>query len=165
MASKSSIGYNSMDVLLQRKRQCTEKILEIKRAKKLTWEGIAEAVGRSPVWVTACCLGEASMDEPAAQKLVEYLGETNCEIKQIIMQPGIKAQVPVGVLVQDPCIYRLQEVTLVYGNTIKELIQEKFGDGIMSAIDFKMEVEKEEDPAGDRVRIVMSGKYLPYKRW
>lgn len=104
------------------------------------------------------------MDEESAEKLANFLG-ADATIKQDLMEPPIKGQVARDVLIQDPCIYRLQEVTLVYGNTIKELIQEKFGDGIMSAIDFKMEVEKEEDPAGDRVRIVMSGKYLPYKRW
>lgn len=109
------------------------------------------------------------MDEPSAQKLVKFLDiedvNEGLRIQQILMEPPIKGQIPIDVLVQDPCIYRLQEVTIVYGNAIKELIQEKFGDGIMSAIDFTMEVEKEEDPAGDRVRIVMSGKYLPYKRW
>lgn len=109
------------------------------------------------------------MDEPSAQKFVDFLDvqqeDKRLHMKEVLMEPPIKGQIPIDVLVQDPCIYRLQEVTIVYGNTIKELIQEKFGDGIMSAIDFKMEVEKEEDPAGDRVRIVMSGKYLPYKRW
>lgn len=106
------------------------------------------------------------MDELSAAKLAAYLGmDHDPDFQRVMMEPPIKAQMSRDQLLQDPCIYRLNEVTLVYGNTIKELIQEKFGDGIMSAIDFKMEVEKEEDPAGDRVRIVMSGKYLPYKRW
>jgi len=105
------------------------------------------------------------MDEASAEKLVQFLGIDDQTTKTLLMEPPLKAQTPASVLLQDPCIYRLHEANLVYGLAIKELIQEKFGDGIMSAIDFTVEVEKEEDPKGDRVKIIMSGKYLPYKRW
>lgn len=103
-----------------------------------------------PVWVTSACLGMNSMPEDAATKavLMEYPTKTWEE------------DVP-----KDPLIYRLYEIVGVYGDTLKEVIQEQFGDGIMSAIDFPMDVEKKEDPKGDRVIITMNGKFLPYKAW
>jgi len=110
------------------------------------------------------------MDEDSAQKLIDCLQITDQTTKTLLMEPPLKAQTPANVLLQDPCIYRLHEATLVYGLALKEVIQEKFGDGIMSAIDFTVDVEEDTDehqrkiePA--RVKIVMSGKFLPYKRW
>lgn len=108
------------------------------------------------------------MDKGSAEKLVNFL-ELSAHpsvLKTLTTSPPMKGQVPASVLFQDPCVYRLHEVNLVYGLTVKELIQEKFGDGIMSAIDFEMEVEKVENKEkGDRVKIIMSGKFLPYHKW
>jgi len=140
----------------------TEAIILAKKAKDLTWEGIAEELGMGTVWVTSACLGMNSMPEEPANKLVAFLGLPEEAIK-VLMEYPTKAwdkDVP-----QDPLIYRLYEVVGVYGDTLKEVIQEKFGDGIMSAIDFTMDVSKEENPKGDRVIINMNGKFLPYKVW
>ena len=142
--------------------ELTEAIFEIKKAKGLTWETIADAVGMSDVWVTSACLGMNSCSEESADKLVSFLGLPE-EAKSVLMDYPTKTwdqKVP-----QDPLIYRLYEVVGVYGPTLKEVIQEKFGDGIMSAIDFSMSVEKEENPKGDRVVLTLNGKFLPYKAW
>lgn len=139
-----------------------EAIVLNKKAKELTWEAIAEQLGMGTVWVTSACLGANSMPEAPAAKLCEVL-DLPPEAKSVLMEYPTKSwakDVP-----QDPLIYRLYEVVGVYGDTLKEVIQEKFGDGIMSAIDFTMDVEKEENPKGDRVILTMNGKFLPYKSW
>ncbi|MER2490948.1 cyanase [Catenovulum sediminis] len=144
------------------KLDVTEAIFAIKKEKGLSWEGIADAIGMSTVWTTSACLGMNSCPPIAAEKLVEYLGLPP-EAKSVLMEYPTKEwdkSVP-----QDPLIYRLYEVVGVYGDTLKEVIQEKFGDGIMSAIDFSMEVDKEENPKGDRVILTLNGKFLPYKAW
>ena len=133
-----------------------------KAKKKVSWHDIAIAVGRSPVWTTSACLGQNSMPAEEADRLVAFLGlpkETSAVLQECPSK-GPSLDIP-----KDPLIYRFHEITLVYGQTIKELIHEQFGDGIMSAIDFTMEVEKVEDPEGDRVKVTMCGKFLPYKRW
>lgn len=140
----------------------TEAIILAKKAKGLSWEGIANELGMGTVWVTSACLGMNSMPEEAAEKLCRYLALPS-EAKAVLMEyptKGWERDVP-----QDPLIYRLYEIVGVYGETLKEVIQEKFGDGIMSAIDFTMEVDKEENPKGDRVILTMNGKFLPYKVW
>jgi len=140
----------------------TEAIFAIKNEKGLTWEAIANAIGMSDVWTTSACLGMNSCPETEADKLISYLG-LPAEAKAALMAYPTKEwdkSVP-----QDPLIYRLYEVVGVYGDTLKEVIQEKFGDGIMSAIDFSMSVDKEEDPKGDRVVLTLNGKFLPYKTW
>ena len=140
----------------------TEAIFAIKNDKGLTWESIADAIGMSDVWTTSACLGMNSCPETEADKLISYLG-LPAEAKAALMAYPTKEwdkSVP-----QDPLIYRLYEVVGVYGDTLKEVIQEKFGDGIMSAIDFSMSVDKEEDPKGDRVILTLNGKFLPYKTW
>lgn len=140
----------------------TELIFSIKKEKDLTWEGIAQEIGMSTVWTTSACLGMNSCPEEPAEKLVSVLG-LPAEAKKVLMEYPTKTwdeAVP-----QDPLIYRLYEVVGVYGDTLKEVIQEKFGDGIMSAIDFSMEVDKEENPKGDRVILTLNGKFLPYKAW
>ena len=140
----------------------TEAIFAIKNDKGLTWESIADAIGMSDVWTTSACLGMNSCPETEADKLISYLG-LPANAKAALMAYPIKEwdkSVP-----QDPLIYRLYEVVGVYGDTLKEVIQEKFGDGIMSAIDFSMSVDKEEDPKGDRVILTLNGKFLPYKTW
>lgn len=140
----------------------TELIFSIKKEKELSWEGIAKAIDMSTVWTTSACLGMNSCPEEAAEKLVSVLG-LPVEAKKVLMEYPTKQwdeAVP-----KDPLIYRLYEVVGVYGDTLKEVIQEKFGDGIMSAIDFSMDVEKEENLKGDRVILTLNGKFLPYKAW
>ena len=145
-----------------KKIDVTEAIFAIKKEKNLTWEAIADAVGMTDVWITSACLGMNSCTAEVAEKLVAFLG-LPAEAKSILMEYPTKTwdqAIP-----QDPLIYRLYEVVGVYGPTLKEVIQEKFGDGIMSAIDFSMKVDKEENPKGDRVILTLSGKFLPYKSW
>jgi len=140
----------------------TEAIFAIKKDKNLSWQSIANAIGMSDVWTTSACLGMNSCPQHLAEKLVAFLG-LPVEAISVLAEYPIKEwdkSVP-----QDPLIYRLYEVVGVYGDTLKEVIQEKFGDGIMSAIDFSMEVDKEENPKGDRVILTLNGKFLPYKSW
>ena len=140
----------------------TESIILAKKEKGLSWEYIAEQLGMGAVWVTSACFGNNSMPEEPAQKLCELL-ELSDETKTILMEYPTKGwgrDVP-----QDPLIYRLYEAVGIYGPSIKEVVQEKFGDGIMSAIDFSIDIEKEENPSGDRVVIILNGKFLPYKTW
>jgi cyanate lyase len=146
-----------------KRADATERILEAKWQKGLTFTAIAKAVGRHPVWVTAALLGQATMSAEEAQKATATLGlgpEVAAALQEIPSKGSVGQTVPV-----DPLIYRFHEITQVYGTTIKALIHEMFGDGIMSAIDFDMDIQKKEDPKGDRVVITMSGKFLPYKKW
>ena len=140
----------------------TALILVGKKRAGLTWEGIAEAIGMSPVWTHSACMGMNAMPEAKAVALADLLDlpEGAAELLQESPTKVWEQAVPT-----DPCIYRLYEIVGVYGPTIKALIHEKFGDGIMSAIDFSMEVDKIEDPKGDRVLLTMNGKFLPYKSW
>ena len=145
-----------------KKIEMTETIIAAKGQSGLDWEEIATRVGLAPVFLTSACLGMNSLLPEYADKLCEVLGlpaEVSGALQQFPHKSWDKT-VPT-----DPVIYRLYEIVGVYGDTIKELIHEKFGDGIMSAIDFTMDVDKEQDPKGDRVRITMSGKFLPYKKW
>ena len=145
------------------REDATEIILEAKHLKGLTFEQIAAVVGRHKVWVTAALLGQATMSREEAEAAVAILGLTSDiadALQQIPMKGSLDADVPV-----DPLIYRFHEITQVYGTTIKAIIHEMFGDGIMSAIDFEMDIQKKEDPKGDRVMITYNGKFLPYKKW
>ena len=143
--------------------EATEKVLEAKKARGLTFKAIAEAVGRHKVWVTAALLGQATMSAEEAKKAAEVLGlgpQVALALQQIPSKGSLDTTVPV-----DPLIYRFHEITQVYGTTLKAIIHEMFGDGIMSAIDFELDVQKKEDPKGDRVVVTMNGKFLPYKKW
>jgi len=144
------------------KEEMTEAIITAKLAKDLTWEAIAEKVGVGSVWLTSACFGKNSMKKDLAEKLcaVLDLGPDVCIALQMFPHKAWDKTIP-----QDPVVYRLYEIVGVYGDTIKEIIHEKFGDGIMSAIDFSMHIDKEENPLGDRVVITMNGKFLPYKSW
>ncbi len=145
-----------------KKIEMTEEILAAKKSSGLSWETIAEQVGLGSVFVTSACLGMNSLAQEPAQKLCELLGLSS-EVAITLQEYPTKTwdqTIPT-----DPLIYRLYEVVGVYGDTLKEVVQEKFGDGIMSAIDFSLDVDKEENPAGDRVVITMNGKFLPYKSW
>jgi cyanate lyase len=143
--------------------EATELIREAKRQQGLTWAEIANAVGRSKEWTTAALLGQASMSAEEAERACEVLG-LGRDVAQVLVIPPMKGSLETTVPV-DPLIYRLHEITQVYGTTIKELIHELCGDGIMSAIDFELSVERVPDPHGDRVRITYNGKFLPYRRW
>jgi cyanate lyase len=140
-----------------------QKILALKAKKNLTWAQIAERIGRSPVWTCAACLGQMSMSAELAEKTGLLLGldEDDVVLLQTIPYRGsLPNAVPT-----DPLIYRFYELVMVYGTTWKELIHEEFGDGIMSAIDFDMTLERQPDQKGDRVKIAMSGKFLAYKQY
>lgn len=140
----------------------TQAIMVAKDSKELTWEQIGDNMAMSPVWVTSACLGMNSMPAEAAKKLCHLL-DLGTEVELALTAYPTKVwdqAVPT-----DPLIYRLYEIVGVYGPTLKEVIQEKFGDGIMSAIDFSMSVDKQADPKGDRVVLTMNGKFLPYKSW
>jgi cyanate lyase len=144
--------------------EVTEKILTAKRLKGLTWEQIAVSIGgASKVIVTAACLGQMRMTKEQATKAAELfgLGTEETLLLQEVPYRGSLPQIPPT----DPLIYRFYELVQVYGTTWKELIQEEFGDGIMSAIDFDMTLERLPDQKGDRVKIGMSGKFLAYKTY
>jgi len=145
------------------KEQMREQILAAKKSQGKTWEGIATEVGLSPVFLCSACLGENSMTEYQAEQLCKVLGLESSVADALSDYPD-KGQ-RYDAMLSDPLVYRLNEIVMVYGETLKEVIQEKFGDGIMSAIDFTMDVDKIEDPKGDRVQVTMNGKFLPYKRW
>ncbi|MET0209121.1 MAG: cyanase [Burkholderiaceae bacterium] len=141
----------------------TEKIIAAKVSKELTWSEVAAKVGLSKEWVTAACLGQMTLSKAQAAIVAEIFGLSDEDAKWLTVTP-YKGSLPTAVPV-DPLIYRFYEMVNVYGTTFKALIHEEFGDGIMSAIDFKMDLQRENDPNGDRVRIVMSGKFLPYKQF
>ena len=145
------------------RKEATEKILAAKQEKKLTFEQIASAVGRHKVWVTAALLGQATMSATEAEATVQLLGlgpDIAGALQEIPTKGSLDDAVPV-----DPLLYRFHEITQVYGTTIKALIHEMFGDGIMSAIDFELDIRKLADPKGDRVVITYNGKFLPYRKW
>ena len=146
---------NRMDV--------TEKIVATKVSKGIKWSDVAEKVGQSKEWVTAACLGQMQMTKEQANAVGKIFG-LNAEEKKWLQVVPYKGSLPTAVPT-DPLIYRFYELVMVYGTTFKELIHEEFGDGIMSAIDFKMDMTRLNDPNGDRVQIVMSGKYLAYKTY
>ena len=141
----------------------TEKIITTKVEKGLKWADVAAKVGLSKEWVTAACLGQMTLNDEQAGVVAEIFGLTPDEKKWLMVVP-YKGSLPTSVPT-DPLIYRFYELVSVYGTTFKELIHEEYGDGIMSAIDFKMDLSREADPKGDRVKIVMSGKYLQYKTY
>lgn len=146
------------------KTEMTTAILAAKKQAGVTWSSLAERVGAHEVWVTSCCFGENSMPEPFASKLCSALSLPD-SVKAALVAYPMKGQSLGQSVPTDPLIYRFYEIMQVYGLTLKEVIQEKFGDGIMSAIDFTMDIQKVEDPKGDRVLVTMNGKFLPYKKW
>ena len=141
----------------------TEKIINTKVTLGLKWSDVAAKVGLSKEWVTAACLGQMTLNDEQASVLAEIFSLTPEEKKWLMVVP-YKGSLPTSVPT-DPLIYRFYELVSVYGTTFKELIHEEFGDGIMSAIDFKMDLKREANPMGDRVAITMSGKFLPYKTY
>ncbi len=145
------------------RNEVTELIIIQKQARQLTWPQLAEAIDRSKEWTTAALLGQMTLSAEQAETIGNLLDLPGEAIQQLQIVP-FKGSVPTAVPT-DPLIYRFHELVSVYGTTFKALIHEEFGDGIMSAIDFKMDLQREPDPNGDRVNIVMSGKFLPYKSY
>jgi cyanate lyase len=139
------------------------KIRALKKEKGWTWAQVAEKLGHAPVFVTAACLGQMSFTEETAERAGVLFGLDAAEVALLAEAP-YRGSLPTAVPT-DPLIYRFYELVSVYGTTWKELIHEEFGDGIMSAIDFDMTLDRQPDQKGDRVRIGMSGKFLPYKRY
>ncbi|MDE2081751.1 MAG: cyanase [Burkholderiales bacterium] len=143
--------------------EVTEKIVAAKVARGLKWSDVATKVGLSKEWVTAACLGQMTLTAEQADVVAELFGLDAQDRRWLMVVPhkgSLATAVPT-----DPLIYRFYELVNVYGTTFKELIHEEFGDGIMSAIDFKMDLRREPDPKGDRVSITMSGKFLPYRTY
>jgi cyanate lyase len=143
--------------------EITQLILRAKLAKELTFVDLAVIVGCNPVFLAAVCYRQASASADQAVKLLHALELDHSlvpELTEFPVKGGLMPTVPI-----DPLLYRFYEIIQIYGLPLKDVIQEMFGDGIMSAIDFTMEVDKECDPKGDRVKITMSGKFLPYKKW
>ena len=141
----------------------TEKIILAKVAKGLKWGDVAKKVGLSKEWVTAACLGQMTLTAAQAAVVGEIFNLDEHERAWLQVVP-YKGSLPTAVPT-DPLIYRFYELVSVYGTTFKELIHEEFGDGIMSAIDFHMDMKREAHDKGDRVSITMSGKFLPYKSY
>src|SRR5258705_11295493 len=141
----------------------TDLIVFRKMKAGLKWPEIAKKVGASKEWSTAACLGQMQMTKKQAEA-VGKIFDLPEEAVMILQTVPYKGSLPTAVPT-DPLIYRFYEIVSVYGTTFKELIHEQFGDGIMSAIDFTMEISREPDPKGDRVHVVLSGKFLPYKTY
>ncbi|MEC7134286.1 MAG: cyanase [Pseudomonadota bacterium] len=149
--------------MITSRTQVTDMVQSAKILKGIKWSQIAEVVGQSKEWSTAACLGQMAMTKQQAEAVGELLELTDEAIAWLQIVP-YKGSLPTEVPT-DPLIYRWYELVSVYGATLKELIHEEFGDGIMSAIDFSMDLQRENDPKGDRVSVVMSGKFLPYKMY
>ena len=144
--------------------ELTRKIETRKRNKKLTWKQIATAIGpASPIVTTAALFGQMRLDDGEAAKAAELL-DLSDEERDLLTEVPYRGSLPPGPPT-DPLIYRFYELVQVYGTTWKAIIQKEFGDGIMSAIDYNMQIEREPNPNGDRVKITMSGKFLPYKKY
>lgn len=147
--------------MINHREQVTQLILAAKVRRAIQWKDVAIALGQSKEWVTAACLGQMTLNKQQAEiigQIFELSDEAIAWLQIVPHKGSLTTAVP-----SDPLIYRLYEIINVYGTTIKELIHEEFGDGIMSAIDFSMDLQRETDPHGDRVSIVLSGKFLPYK--
>ncbi len=141
----------------------TEKLLAAKKAAGLSFADLEAKIGCDEVWIASVFYRQASASLEEATKIIEAIGADSSLIDALTDFPvkgGLDPVVPT-----DPLIYRFYEIMQVYGMPIKAVVHEKFGDGIMSAIDFTLDVEKEEDPKGDRVKVIMNGKFLPYKKW
>jgi cyanate lyase len=145
------------------RNEVTDLIIAAKHKKGLKWADIATKVGQSKEWTTAALLGQMTLDKKQAGAVGKLLGLPPEAVEQLQIVP-YKGSLPSAVPT-DPLIYRFYELIQVYGTSIKSLIHEEFGDGIMSAIDFSMDISRVPDPKGDRVKIVLNGKFLPYKMY
>lgn len=144
------------------KETMTDTIVSAKTKKSLTWETMGADLDMTPVWLISACFGMNSAPPDKAKAIAEYL-ELGPEVAAAL--EAFPMKIWEQAIPTDPVVYRFYEIVGVYGSTLKELIHEKFGDGIMSAIDFSMDMDKIEDPKGDRVLLTLNGKFLPYKSW
>ncbi len=149
--------------MISSREQVTQMIVAAKVRKGLKWAHVAESIGMSKEWTTAGCLGQMAFDKAQAETLRQRFELSDEAVAWLQIVP-YKGSLPTA-LPTDPLIYRWYELVNVYGTTIKELIHEEFGDGIMSAIDFSMDIKRQSDLKGDRVNVVLSGKFLPYKSY
>ena len=143
--------------------ESTQLLLKAKKEKGLTFADIGNLLGLDEVWVASLFYRQSTASDEESDQLLTTLG-LGTELKEILTTPPVKGSLD-PVIPTDPLIYRFYEIMQVYGMPMKDVIQEKFGDGIMSAIDFTINVDKVEDPKGDRVKVSMCGKFLPYKKW
>lgn len=150
------------------REECTANLSEARKRSGLSYQEIAGKVGRHVVWTAAALMGQATMDATEAATVLELLGLDKIpqseELLAALQEPPMKGAVGTPVPV-DPLIYRLHEITQIYGPAIKAVIHEQFGDGIMSAIDFEIDINRIPDPKGDRVKLTYNGKFLPYRKW
>lgn len=145
------------------KTEMSAAILAAKKSKKTTWAAIANATGLSEVYCTSACLGQNSLELAEALKVTKFL-KLSPKVAEALTEISNRGEAALTIP-KEPLQYRFQEIIYVYGETMKALIEEKFGAGIMSAIDFTMDIEKVVDPKGDRVKVTMNGKFLAYKKW
>lgn len=145
------------------RQEALDILLAAKKEKGLSFVDLAKAIARDKVWIAAALMGQATLSAAEARQLGEVLG-TSPEVTAPLQEPPLKGALDTTVPV-DPLIYRFHEITQVYGTAMKAVIHEMFGDGIMSAIDFEIDIQKQEDPKGDRVVVTYSGKFLPYRKW
>jgi cyanate lyase len=136
---------------------------DAREQRGLSWAKLAEVAGRSRVWTTSALLGQQAMPVEVAEKVGAALG-LDADVVSALQRSPSKGSLG-DMIPTDPLMYRFYEILQVYGTTLKELIHEEFGDGIMSAIDFEMEVDRLPDPKGDRVKVTLHGKFLPYRVW
>lgn len=149
--------------MITNRDEVTQLIIANKVAKGIKWSEVASAIELSKEWTTAACLGQMTLGKKQAEIVGEIFSLPDEAIAWLQIAP-YKGSLPTAIP-SDPLIYRWYEIVNVYGSTIKELIHEEFGDGIMSAIDFSMDIQRQEDDKGDRVNVVLSGKFLPYKTY
>lgn len=147
------------------KAEMSAGILAAKKKAGVSWAQLSEKLGLGNVYLASCCYGENSMSPEGAQALGEALDLSSELVEELQTYPVKGWTMGDKTVPTDPLIYRFYEIMAVYGASVKDVTQEMFGDGIMSAIDFKLDVAREEDPKGDRVVITMNGKFLPYKKW
>jgi cyanate lyase len=145
------------------REEATVIACDAREQRGITWAKLSEVAGRSPVWTTSAILGQQAMPKDVAEKVGAALG-LDGEVVSALQRSPSKGSLG-DMVPTDPLMYRFYEILQVYGTTLKELIHEEFGDGIMSAIDFEMSVERQPDPKGDRVKVTMHGKFLPYRVW
>lgn len=144
------------------REEAAQAVLDAKHHKNVTWDAIATELGRSKVWTTAALLGQHRISAEMASTVGALLSLDEVVIQALQLPPQRGAD---AVDTTDPAVYRLEEIVQVYGGAVAELIREEFGDGIMSAIDFRMDFQRVEDPQGDRVVLTLDGKYLPYREF
>ena len=144
------------------RRQAAAAVLAAKKRTGVRWADLGKAVGMSTEWTTAALLGQHPLTGEQAATLGAVL-ELDPAVVDALTLPPVRGKDVVDT--SEPLVYRLQEMVQVYGSTIHELVREEFGDGIVSAIDFELDIERVPDPKGDRVRITLNGKFLPYRTW